>query len=189
MSKLIQKTLLLALAASIAFGAADAFGGDIRTKSTSYGLKAGMISPGIWYVGDFEYEPDASYTFGGFIDHQLGPKISGGVSLDIHGFSAYEESNNLIDLGITIKAMLFSEGSQFTFRPGIGIAYGTLGKMGIYESSTYMLLKGGLEVIISTSGNISWLGEIGLFGAPTGGNDDADMYLDTGLLARAGIVF
>lgn len=163
---------------------------DVRTATTTYGLKVGLTSPGTWYVGDFEYDPDMSYSFGGFLDYKLGPKISGGAALNFHGISAYETSNFMLDLGITIKALLYKETSDFTFRPGIGISYGSLGKMDIYAATNYMLLKGTLEVIYTPAGsNISWLGDIGLWGAPNGGNDDFEAYFDAGLILRGGIIF
>ena len=162
---------------------------NVRVAETTYGVKLGLISPGTWFVGDFEYDPDMGYSLGGFLDHKLAPKLTGGLDLDISKFSAYETSSNLINFGITLKAILFSETSDFTFRPGIGIGYGSLGKMDIYESSSYFMLKGGVEVVYITQGGTSWLGELSLIGSPDGGNDDIEMYLGTGFLIRAGLVF
>lgn len=163
--------------------------GDIRANQTTYGIKLGLISPGVWTVGDFEYDSDTEYSIGGFLDYKLGPKITGGLALNINGFGAYETSSTLFDLGVTLKAMVFSDKSKFTFMPGIGISYGHLGKMYIYESSNYMILSGFVDAVIATPRNFSWFGELGLFGSPNGGNDDADMYLDPGLMVKAGIVF
>ena len=162
---------------------------DVRNTPTTYGVKLGLISPGTWFVGDFEYDPDMGYSIGGFLDYKLGPKISGGIDLDLNGFNAYETSSNLINFGITLKAILYSETSNLTFRPGIGIGYGTIGKMDIYESSSYFMLKGGVEMVYSAPGGLSWLGELALIGSPDGGNDDIEMYLGTGFLLRAGLVF
>ncbi len=162
---------------------------DVRNAATTYGLKGGFVSPGTWFVGDFEYDPDAGFTLGGFLDHKLGQKILGGGSLDFHRINAYETSGMLMDFGITIKALIYSETSNMTFRPWIGISYGSLGKMDIYASSQYMILKGGVEAVFSTSGGTSWLGEIGLWGAPDGGNDDFEAYFGTGIILRGGIVF
>ena len=162
---------------------------DVRSAPTVYGLKAGVISPGIWYVGDFEYEPDIGYSLGGFLDHKLGEKITGGIEIDVHGFNAYETSSTLIDFGISLRAILFSENSNLTFKPGIGIGYGNLGVMDPYEASSYFVLKGGVDLILSSTKDYSWLAEISLIGSPDGGNDDTEMYLGTGFLVRAGIVF
>lgn len=167
----------------------SSFAADVRNASSIYGLKAGIVSPGTWFVGDFEYDPDMGYSLGGFLDYKLGPKITGGGYIDVHRISAYETSNSLFDLGVTIKAIIYSQTSSFTFKPGIGIGYGTLGKMDIYASTTYMVLKGYVDIVYSTPGSVSWLGEIGLWGSPNGGNDDFEAYFGTGLILRGGIVF
>jgi hypothetical protein len=181
--------LIVAFILACTTGSNHALAGDIREQQTTYGFKVGLITPGIWYVGDYEYEPDAGYTLGGFLDYKLGPKISGGLALDIHKFNAYEESGTLFDIGVTLKALIYGANSKFVFRPGFGIGYGMLGEMGIYESSTYMLLKGNVEMVILRPSGFSWLVDLGIMGAPTGGNNDADMYLDPGLFVRAGLVF
>jgi len=166
-----------------------AFAGNVRDKNTVLGVKAGLITTGTWYVGDFEYEADMSYMLGGFVDYKLGPKITGGAAFNFGGFSAYEESSIQMDIGFTIKAMVFSETSNLTFRPGFGISYGMVGKMGPYESSSYLVLHGMVEMVIATQSNMSYLAEIGLTGAPDGGNDDITMTTSPRLLIRGGIIF
>jgi hypothetical protein len=167
----------------------SAFAGSVRDKNTVLGVKAGLITSGTWYVGDFEYEADMSYLLGGFVDYKLGPKITGGAALNFGGFSAYEESSTQLDIGFTLKAMVFSETSNLTFRPGFGISYGMVGKMGPYESSEYLVLHGMIEMVIGTQSNMSYLAEIGLTGSPDGGNDDITMTTSPRLLIRGGIIF
>lgn len=166
-----------------------AVGSDVRNTPMVYGLKAGLVSPGTWYAGDFSYDPDMGYSLGGFLDYKLGDKITGGLYVDVDGINVYETSSTLYDIGITIKAILYSQTSTFTFKPGIGIGYGALGKVDYYASTNYMMLRGFVDVVYSTSSSISWLGEIGLWGSPNGGNDDFEAYFDTGFMVRGGIVF
>jgi hypothetical protein len=156
-----------------------AFAGNVRDKNTVLGVKAGLITTGTWYVGEL----------GGFVDYKLGPKITGGAAFNFGGFSAYEESSIQMDIGFTIKAMVFSETSNLTFRPGFGISYGMIGEMGPYESSSYLVLHGMVEMVIATQSNMSYLAEIGLTGAPDGGNDDITMTTSPRLLIRGGIIF
>ncbi len=189
MSRSIRRTLILSIATVLLLSYATAFGGDVRNTQSTYGLKAGLVSPGTWFVGDFEYGPDMGYSLGGFLDYKLGEKITGGVYVDIHGINAYESSSSLFDFGITLKALIYNQTSKFTFKPGIGIGYGTLGKMDIYASTNYMVLKGFVDIVHSTPGGMSWLGEVGFWGSPDGGNDDFEAYFGTGLIVRGGIIF
>ena len=166
-----------------------AYAGNVRDKNTILGVKAGLITSGTWYVGDFEYEADMSYILGGFVDYKLGPKITGGAAFNFGGFSAYEESGTQMDIGFTIKAMVFSETSNLTFRPGFGISYGMIGTMGPYESSSYLVLHGMVEMVIATQSSMSYLAEIGLTGAPDGGNELITMTTSPRLVIRGGLIF
>lgn len=166
------------------------FGKNIRDVNTLIGVKGGFIGSATFYVGDFEYGSDMSYSLGGFLDYKLGPKIFGGLSLDIHGISGvYENSVTLIDLSATIKAMVYSEGSNLTFRPEFGLGYGALGDLDPYGTSSHLLLKGGCEVVFATQGNLSYLGELMLAGSLDGGNDDVAITFGPTVLVRGGIIF
>ena len=182
-------TAQIAVVLLIMLVASTAFADGVREKNTILGVKAGFTTTGTWYVGDFEYEADMNYLLGGFVDYKLGPKITGGAVFNFGGFSAYEESGTQMDFGFTIKAMVFSETSKLTFRPGFGISYGMISKMGPYESSEYLVLHGMVEMVICTQSNLSYLAEIGLTGAPDGGNDDITMTTSPRLVLRGGLIF
>ena len=169
------------------FGTAS--GSDVRTAETTYGVKAGFIMPGTWYVGDYEYDADMNWSIGGFVDYKLGPKIVGTGKLDIHGFGAYEESGMLFDIGFMMRALVYSETSNLTFRPGFGISYGALGSMGPYDGTSYLMLTGTVEIVFSSQKNFSWMGEFGLVGAVDGGNDDFTATFGPGLIIRGGMLF
>jgi hypothetical protein len=177
-------------AALILILTATAFGGDTAEKTTYFGVKAGIISPGAFYVSDREFDSDMSYSIGGFLDYQLGPKIFGGLSLNINGFGAYEETTTMFDLNANLKARIANEKNSLIFRPGLEIGYANMGSLGSsYESSNYLLLKGIVEVLFPSEGNLTWLGEIGIVGAPDGGNDDHEMTFGPGFFLRGGILF
>jgi hypothetical protein len=167
--------------------------GDVMQKSTSFGVKAGIFSPGTYYITDFSYEEfdtDMGISIGGFLDYKLAEKITGGLSFDFGTLGVYEESTSLLDLGVTLKAILPVGKSNIVIRPGAGFGYGTVAKIGEYvESSNYLMLKGLVEAVFATSGELSFLGEIQILGGTSGGNDEYSMAFGPGFLIRGGIAF
>ena len=171
----------------VAFGAGMAGGSELRTKETTFGAKGGLFGPGTVYVEGFDYDSDMSFSFGGFLDYKLGPKMSGGVLLNFHDFSSYE-SSTLIELGFMLKGWIYKDESNMTFRPGFGISYGMMSHEGM-DNTSYLIMSGLAEFVFSTSGQISYLGEIGITGALAGGNDAYDVTFGPGFTIRGGIVF
>lgn len=161
---------------------------DIREKLTTVGFKAGLISPGEFWVGAGSFDADMSISFGGFLDYKLGPKISGGLLANIHNFSVADESAMMMEFGFAIKAWIFSETSNLTFTPGFGISYGNLGSTESLDGSSYMILNGMIEMTIAME-SFNLLLELGIAGAPTGGNDAFEMTYGPGLIIRGGAVF
>ncbi len=119
-----RNQILVILVLLIVFSASFAWGENFRDKGTVYGFKVGLISPGSIDVEDFSDDGDMSYSLGGFVDYALAEKIYGGISLDLHNMSFYDESKIMYDISGTLKAKIFSETSNLTFRPGIAIGYG-----------------------------------------------------------------
>ncbi len=184
----------LALILALIFVAGTASGKGFRDKSTVFGLKAGFITSGTVYVGngvDFDFETDGSYSLGGFLDYKLGPKFLGGLTVDIHNISAFDESETLLNLGVTRTALIYSETSKLTFRPGISLGYGSVGGIegaGV-ESSQYFTVGGLVEVVYSMPGGLSWLGEVAIYAGPSGGNSDFSITYGPLFLIRGGIAF
>ena len=181
-------TIILALI----FVAGTAYGNGFRNKTTVFGIKGGLITSGTVYVEDiFDFNTDGSYSLGGFLDYKLGPKFLGGLAVDIHNISAFDESETLLNLGVTLKAMIYSETSSVTFRPGISLGYGSVGGIegaGV-ESSQYFTVGGLVEVVYSMPGGLSWLGEVAIYAGPSGGNSDFSITYGPLFLIRGGIAF
>lgn len=167
---------------------AGSLSADVREKETTAGFKAGLISPGTFWVGEADSDSDISYHFGGFTDYKLGPKISGGLVVNASNFSYRDESSNMIELGFMIKAWVFKDESNLTFTPGFGISYGRLGSNDFVDASDYFIINGLVDMIIGME-NYDLLVELGITGAPVGGNDDWDMSYGPGFFVRGGMVF
>lgn len=184
---------VLSLIILMTFAMSAAFAGDIREKPVCYGFKAGLYSPGTYYITDFsygEFDTDMGISLGGFLDYKLGEKIVGGLSLDYGSFGVYEESASLIDLSATLKALIYGDNSSIIIKPGFGFGYGNVGGIGSYlEGSSYLLVKGIAEIVFASQGSMSFLVELQILGALSGGNDDFEMSFGPGFLLRGGIVF
>lgn len=194
--KCVSVLLIVALFAyALGASAAEPEGtqGDFRAKGTVFGVKGGMILPGTIYVDDFSKGGDISFSFGGFVDYSLGEKLYGGISVDVHNMSVYDQSKLLYDISATLKAKIFSPSKPFTFRPGIGIGYGGLPGFKAdgedVDASSYFLVKGMVEFVVHTSNRLSWLVEAAIIGAPSGGNKDYSVTFGPGALFRGGLVF
>ena len=70
------------------------------------------------------------------------------------------------------------------------LSYTTVaGDLDPYGTSNHLLLKGGLEMVISGEGNLSYLGEIMLIGSVDGGNDDVAITFGPTFIVRGGLIF
>ena len=158
---------------------------------THYGVKAGLVTPGeVTIEGLGSDDGDISYSFGGFLDYGLAAKLSGGLSLDLHNAKYGEFSKTLIDFSLTLKALVSRPEASTKIRPGIALGYGAMGATDNDEDGTkYFLVKAGVELLFDRGQGPDWLGELAVFGAPSGGNDAASVTFGPGLILRAGIQF
>jgi hypothetical protein len=166
---------------------------DFRSKGTVLGIKGGLVLPGTVYIEDFSDDGDISFSLGGFADYALAEKLYGGISLDFHNMSVWDESKIMYDISFVLKAKIFSENSPMTFRPGFSVGYGGIPSFEAdgydVDASSYFVVKGMVEAVMPTSSNLSWLIEAAIIGAPAGGNSDYDVTFGPGFLLRGGIVF
>jgi len=169
--------------------AAPAAGYTLMDRTTTFNVQAGLISPGTFWVGDYEADTDMSFSLAGGLDYKLGPKISGGPTLAINNFSGYDDSSTMLEFGFLLKAWVNSEGSNLLFRPGFGISYGRLGSIGGVDSSNYLVINGVVEMVMMRETGLNWLVMLGITGAPTGGNEDFDMTYGPGFILRGGVNF
>lgn len=162
-----------------------------QEKTTRFGIKGGFLTSGEITVDELgSADTDASYSVGGFVDYQVAPKLLGTISLDMHSLKAEGESETLMDFSAGFKVLIQSEGSNVSFRPGVSLGFGRIGDIGEFiESSQYLLIKAGLEVVFASQSNMSWLGDITMLSAPTGGNADFEASYGPSFLIRGGILF
>lgn len=180
----LTATILLLLMVSLSSAT------DIRNAQTTYGVKGGIIGSADYYIGDQWYGSSMSYSVGGFLDYKLGPRILGGAYFDFSGVSdVYESNSTLIEIGGTLKAMVFTGNENLTIRPMMALGYGAVGEIYQYAASSHLMLKGGVETVFTTSSGTTFLGEILIGGSVDGGNDDFEMTFGPMLYVRGGMIF
>ena len=160
-------------------------------KPTTYGIKGGLVMPGTfyWHEGPYvSYNFNLSWSAGAFIDHMLAEKLSGGLYLDLNLVNAFDESAVMFDVGATLKARLAVGAGGIQWRPMIGIGYGNLGAIYLFDGTSYLTLKGGAEALIPM-GARQVLVEGLVFGAPNGGNEDVTTTFGPVFQLRFGLLF
>ena len=156
-------------------------------RQTTFGLKGTVLMPGEFYIA----EPNRYFDFGlslgagAFVDTHLADRLLGGVYLDALQAKAFDDTGLLLDAGITLKAALGGRRGGISWRPEIGVGFGNLTAVGPLESTRYLTLRGGLEVVLPGG----WLVEGSVYGAPTGGNNDFTVSYGPMSMIRVGRLF
>jgi hypothetical protein len=158
-----------------------------QQRNTHFGVKAIAMLPGEAYVeeADSYFDIDMSFGAGVMVDTRLAEKFLGGLYFDVLQAKAYDESGTLLDAGVALKAVLGGKNGRITWRPGLGVGFGHLAAVGGIESTNYLTLRGGLEVVFPGG----WLIEGSVYGSPTGGNDEVTVSYGPMTMIRIGRLF
>lgn len=158
-----------------------------QQRNTRFGVKGIVMLPGEAYVEEFDsfFDIDLSLGAGVFVDTRLGDKLLGGMYFDLLQAKAYDETGLLADVGISLKAALGGGNGRLSWRPGFGLGFGNLAAVGSIESTRYLTLRAGLELVLPTG----WLVEASVYGSPSGGNDDVTVTYGPMTMLRIGRVF
>ena len=178
----------LILLASLASG--QAISAQEADDGATYGLKAGLFSPGCVYVDDSDcFDASVSFSIGGFVDTRLGEKLLGGVSLDLNNVesadSDFEEI--LLDVAVNLKADLSDPSSSVRFRPGIGFGYARASVDD--ETLQALTIRALVEALFPSESGRTWIAELGVYAAPAGGTECCDVTWGPGVHLRGGLIF
>jgi hypothetical protein len=154
-----------------------------------FGLMVGMVGPGRLHTDTITYETESGFTFGAKLDFRLSGGTYWGFSADIHRLHIRDTGQYLFDVSLNLRHAIYSPSSMVAFRPGIGVGYGYLAQFREYNSSGYLLLKGGVEVLFFGGEHTAYVLELGMVGSPWGSNSDLSFRLSPLMLARAGLLF
>ncbi|MCP4685590.1 MAG: outer membrane beta-barrel protein [bacterium] len=191
MKHLMISTILLVLVAA-GTSASDFSEGDRYTS-----VKVGMIGSGTVDVDGADVDQSAGLSLGLGYDFPVGERLHYGFSVDLHRMKwsadteefPGEDSETLLDIGLTWKYMAVLSEDRFAIRPGIGVGYGTLRRRKALNGTNYLTLKANAEVIYFSGGGPGFGAEIGVFYTPTGGDSETDIKIGPLLYARAGVLF
>lgn len=157
---------------------------------TFKGVKLGLATPGEVSVdGVGSDDADISYSFGGFYDYPLSPKLTGGVAVDVDGLSYEDESGTMFNLALTLKAVIDRPDSKILWRPGLYIGYGRGSSGALDDGADFFVVGGLVELLILSEESINWLVELAIIGGPSGGNEDYEITYGPGFRLRGGISF
>ncbi len=188
---------ILHVLASILLSAAGASAIEVGEAESNAGVKVGILGRGTVELEGQEFDTDQSISFGAFFDYRVLGPLQLGLSVDFHHQNwviddrRYTENvkGMVVDLGLNLKALLASEGSQAAIRPGIGIGFAPLEAMEIVRGSSHMVGRATIEVLISPDTEIGGLFELGVWRTLRGSDDLQDVNVGPLVFARVGLVF
>ena len=161
------------------------------------GVKAGVIGSGEVKIEGEGVDQDAGVTFGLLFDFPYGRRMHYGAAVEFLQMNwnagsrsfRFSQSELLMDIGITMKAMFPCAGTRFVVRPGVGIGFGMLRRMGSFNGSNYLTLKVFSEFIYFFEDLPAFLIDGGVWYAPTGGDINSDITIGPLLFLRLGVLF
>jgi hypothetical protein len=161
------------------------------------GVKIGMSSAGDVRIDDAELTHSNSLTVGFFGDLPWGDHFSYGMAVDLlwmnwsGGAESFDlpRSEALLDVSLNFKGEVSCFDDQLAVRPGVGIGFGTMRRRATLNGTNYLTLKAFVETIYSLPGDRGILAEIGVWQAPSGGDDDTLVHIGPLLLLRFGFIF
>ncbi len=159
------------------------------TKQGYFGFEIGFIGSGQLTADTIVYQTDPGFTFGVKFDFRLHGETFWGVTADIHRIHVRDTGQYLFDISLNLKRAFFSPASLVSFRPGIGIGYGYLAQFREYNSSNYLILKAGLEVLFFNTDQVAYCLELSFIGSPLASDGVSDYRLGITPIIRAGLLF
>jgi len=162
---------------------------DFRGRSRFFAVNIGFLGKGELRTKDEHSLTQPGFTFGIKFDFRIKQKWYWGISTDVHRIHVQDTGQYFLDAGLHLKKMLYNESSTVALRPGIGLGFGHLMNFRKVGTSTYLTTRATLELLVFGEGSAAWFLEVGLLGAPVGGNSSTSMTFGPVALARIGAIF
>ncbi len=136
-----------------------------------------------------DYETKVGLSGQVFVDMPLTSKGLIGITIDLHDINVRRHRQVVLDVGMTLKFPIYGKRNRPAVRPGIGVGYAMLAKVSDIESSTYLSVRALCEMVFYSDRKFAWVGELAVYGYPTGGNYDSDISYGPVVLIRLGVVY
>jgi len=159
-----------------------------RATRGMVGVKLGFISNGM-IREEQSHWTELGMSGGVYGDLPIGGGFYIPVSFDFHSFRLAKNWEVMLDVGVGLKATYKIQRTNVEIKPGVAIGVANLPQLGVVETSNYITTKLMLEVHFPINKRHSWVGEIALFGAPVGRNNEYDVTIGPILIVRVGLAF
>ena len=153
-----------------------------------FGAKVGFMSRGN-VGGDFDLQTEVGSTGQIYTDFPLWGRLFGAAAFDFYYMEIVHDNNIMIDASFGLKYEFRMSHSNMLLRPGVAIGYGFLPEINQIRASNYATVKVFLETHFPVSIKRAVVCEVGVFGAPTGGNAAVDVTLGPAYFVRVGLAF
>lgn len=159
-----------------------------RPTSGVFGLKAGVIGR-----MDFDTYKPLQSKIGScaqvFADLPQGRELFLTAAFDFYYIEISRTSQIMIDASVGLKRIFPLPGPRMFLKPAVSVGFAYLAQMGSFPAARFLSLKLYLETHFTIDARKAWVGELGLFRAPTGSNDKIEVTLGTGFFLRWGLAF
>jgi hypothetical protein len=159
-----------------------------RPTSGVFGLKAGVMSR-----MDFDTDRPLQSEVGScaqvFADLPQGRDFYLTAAFDFYYIGISRNNQIMIDASVGLKRIFPLPGPRMFLKPAASVGFAYLAEMGAFPAARFLTLKLFLETHFTIDAKKAWVGELGLFRAPTGSNDKIEVTLGTGVFLRWGLAF
>lgn len=153
-----------------------------------FGFRAGVINATTLQVDDRSFDTNVALTAGVLFDFPLTKSSYYGFTADLLDIQVFDERQKALDVGMTFKYAVYKRESMMALKPGLGVGYSYLARIGFLDASGYLTLKMFLEATFYSNHKYAWLADFDILWAPVGGNGDYDVTFGPAIMARFGLV-
>ncbi len=202
--------LCIALVVCLGLGGIAAWGAPPKSGDLpkaigrgAVGLKLGILNTGaitltgrmlqrdtaVW-VTDHEMDPRAAACGGVHFDVPLAPWFSLLFAGDVYDIRFDQLSERCIDVSTGFKLAFYNRHYRIAWRPGAAVGLGYLADIGFMRPTTYLTLKAFTELVLfPRRGQFAYVFDLGVVGAPSGGNSTVDVTVAPSVYLRAGLLY
>jgi hypothetical protein len=188
-------TALCLCAGSMAFAEENLFAKPQGGQNV-VGIKLGVINGTTFTVTqrmansvDSTYQSRAGLMGGIFFDMRLSDSRRLSINVDIIDVGVNSDREKLLDIGLAFKQRVSAHDSPFILRPAVGAGLGYMADINFLKASSFLTVKGYCEMLLHTEKPHTYLLELGLIAAPSGGNRVHDVRFSPMVYLRGGIVY
>ena len=167
--------------------ASIAFADNETTYPKTFGIKGGFIAAGTAHRGGAEYDLDAGYDLGFFLDYKIRTTLYAGFSFDLHQVVIGKDEEFFPDLSFTMKASFGNPEGKMFYKVGGAIGYGFIKEILQLENAHLLTAKAVGEMYARLSRTNCLIAEIGVLACPLGGNKETRLTAGPILILRLGI--